>query len=109
MLLVSLNPVPDHTPIGAEYHGQLAPDLIPPPELYPILIAVGLALGLIAVIALRGMAAFGRYSRRRGRPEKVLLAGQSTFFRTGRRFTAPSLKSLHGSGFFSRAAASWRV
>lgn len=47
--------------------GVLMPSLVPPPELYPILIAVGLALGLIAVIALRGLAAFRRYSRRRPR------------------------------------------
>ncbi len=67
MLLVSLSSVPVQAPVGTEYHGQLVPSLLPPPELYPILIAVGLALGLIAVIALRGMAALGRYSRRRAR------------------------------------------
>ena len=64
MLFTSSGPV---LVTGEPYAGKLVPSLVPPPELYPLLIAVGLALGLIAVIALRGMAAFGRWSRRRAR------------------------------------------
>lgn len=62
MLFTSSGPV---LATGEFQAGVLMPSLVPPPELYPILIAAGLALGLIAVIVLRGMAAFGRYSRRR--------------------------------------------
>jgi H+/Cl- antiporter ClcA len=58
--------------VAAESYGRIDPNsmgyFIPPLELFPILIALGVVLGLMSVVVLRGWGALRRaYRRRRGR------------------------------------------